>query len=106
MIIQPQDNFDYLDWQFPPLRLQDYITYLANDTRCMAAIKDINDGMDTLKWLGVNLDLYVNVTYAPDDHSRVADCNYNGAFFRNIAEFAEMYLKKHHEVEDPFSGPF
>lgn len=78
------------------------ITYIANDASCQAAIEDLNRGMDTLQWLGQYLDLYINITYAPENSPRVADCNYLGNHYRYIHEFAILYMQKHVEFEDPF----
>ena len=81
------------------------ITYLANDARCQAAIEDLDSGMDTLKWLGENLELYKEVTYAPEGRPRIAACNYQGTHYSFISQFAVLYMKKHHEIEDPFADP-
>ncbi|MBM3456178.1 MAG: hypothetical protein FJX80_13725 [Bacteroidetes bacterium] len=83
----------------------DEITYILNDARCQAAIDEIEGGMDTLKWLGEYLELYKNVTYAPEGMARIAACNFHGKHFYFISQFAILYMKKHHEVEDPFSNP-
>lgn len=79
------------------------ITYIVNDERCLAAMADIESGMDTLMWLGQNLDLYMNVTYAPEGYPRIADCNYSGKVYDNILKFASLYMEKHNDIEDPFS---
>lgn len=81
------------------------ITYVLNDARCQSAIEEIEGGMDTLKWLGEYLELYKNVTYAPEGMPRIAACNYQGKHYSFISQFAVLYMKKHHEIEDPFSGP-
>lgn len=81
------------------------ITYIANDATCQAAIEEIEDGVDTLKWLGEYLELYKNVTYASEGMPRIAACYYEGKHYSFISQFAVLYMKKHHEIEDPFSGP-
>ena len=81
------------------------ITYVLNDARCQAAIEEIESGMDTLKWLGEHLGLYRDVTYAPEGKPRIAACNYQRKHYSFISQFAVLYMKKHHEIEDPFSGP-
>lgn len=83
----------------------DEITYVLNDARCQAANEDLGTKMDTLKWLGENLELYMNVTYAPEGMPRIADCNYQGKQYSFISQFADLYKKKHHEIEDPFTDP-
>ena len=87
------------------LMLSSEITYIVNDERCHAAMADIESGMDTLKWVGQNLDLYMNVTYAPEGYPRIPDCNYSGKVYDNILQFASLYMEKHNEIEDPFSDP-
>ncbi len=59
--------------------------------------------MDTLKWLGENQELYMNVTYGPENHFRIADAHYQGRKFNSIAAFASLYIKTHHEHKDPFT---
>ena len=70
------------------------ITYLANDARCQASIEDLDSGMDTLKWLGENLELYKEVTYAPEGRPRIAACTYQGTHYSFISQFAVLYMKK------------
>jgi len=85
--------------------MEDVFSYIANDARCLSAIEDLEGGMDTLKWLGANLELYMNVAYGPKDHPRVANCNYEGKEYNGILDFATLYIKTHHEHEDPFTDP-
>lgn len=85
--------------------MQNVFTYIANDAECFAAIKDLENGMDDFEWLRQNLDLYMNVTFGPNDRPRIADCNYEGREFEYISEFASLYIKTHHEHKDPFSDP-
>lgn len=66
----------------------DEITYVLNDARCQSAIEEIESGMDTLKWLGENLELYNNVIYAPDGMPRIAACNFQGKHYYFISQFA------------------
>jgi hypothetical protein len=80
------------------------VSYIANDARCLSAIEDLEEGMDTLHWLGQYLELYMSVTYGPKDHPRIANCNYQGKHYSFISQFAVLYMKKHREIEDPFSG--
>jgi hypothetical protein len=80
-------------------------TYIANDARCLSAIEDLNAGMDILEWLGKYLDLYINVTYGPADHPRIADCNYEAKYYEGIFEFVILYTRTHHQHEDPFTDP-
>ena len=83
--------------------MEELISYIANDERCLSAIADLEGGMDTLAWLGQYLELYLNVTYGPEGYPRVADCNYEGRKFDSIAAFAFLYIKTHHEHKDPFT---
>lgn len=82
--------------------MEDEISYIANDARCLSAIEDLAAGMETLKWLGQYLELYINVTYDPENSPRVADCNYLDKQYKYIQEFTFVYRQKHLEVEDPF----
>jgi len=56
--------------------MEDEVSYIANDARCLSAIEDLVAGMKTLNWLGQYLELYMSVTYEPKDHPRIANCNY------------------------------
>jgi hypothetical protein len=85
--------------------MEDEVSYIANDARCLSAIEDLGAGMDTLNWLGQYLELYMSVTYGPKDHPRIANCNYLGKHYDAILEFATLYIKTHHEYEDPFTDP-
>lgn len=85
--------------------LPNEITYVVNDARCQAAIEEIESGMDTLKWLEEHLELYKDVTYGPEGKPRIAAFNYQGKHYSFISRFAILYMKKHHEIEDPFSNP-
>jgi hypothetical protein len=83
--------------------MEDVFSYIANDARCLSAIEDLEGGMDTLKWLGEHLELYMNVAYSPEGLPRIANCNYEGKKYQGILKFATLYIKTHHEHEDPFS---
>jgi len=83
--------------------MEEEVSYIANDARCLSAIEDLEEGMDTLKWLGQYLELYMNVTYGPEDHPRIANCNFEGKEYSAILNFATLYIKTHHEHEDPFT---
>ena len=85
--------------------MEDVFSYIANDARCLSAIEDLEGCMDTLKWLGANLELYMNVAYGPESLPRIANCNYEGKEYNGILEFATLYIKTHHEHEDPFTDP-
>lgn len=85
--------------------MEDLITYIANDARCLLAIEELEGGMDTLTWLGEYFDLYFNVTYGPADLPRATNCNYNGVVYLGIERFARLYIQTHHEHKDPFTDP-
>jgi hypothetical protein len=85
--------------------MEDEVSYIANDARCLSAIEDLDAGMDTSNWLGLYLELYMSVTYGPKDHPRIANCNYQGKPYDAILEFVTLYIKMHHEYEDPFTDP-
>jgi hypothetical protein len=53
--------------------MEDEVSYIANDARCLSAIEDLEGGMDTLNWLGQFLELYKSVTYEPKDHPRIVN---------------------------------
>jgi hypothetical protein len=82
--------------------MEDEVSYIANDASCLSAIEDLEAGMDTLNWLGQYLELYMSVTYGPKDHPRIANSNYQGKHYDAILEFTTLYIKMHHEYEDPF----
>ena len=85
--------------------MEDVFSYIANDARCLSAIEDLKDGMNAFKWLGEHLELYMNVTYGPEGHPRIANCNYQGKEYEGILDFATLYIRTHHENMDPFSDP-
>ncbi len=72
-------------------------TYKANDARYLSVIEDLNSGMDILEWLCKYLNLYMNVTYGPEDLPRIADCNYNGKMFEGILEFVTIFICTNHQ---------
>ena len=81
---------------------EDKITYIVNDTRCTAAIEDLENGMGPLTWLGQNLDLYLNISYKGEDLPRIANCNYMGTHYEGISKFFSLYEKTQRELEAPF----
>jgi len=65
----------------------DKITYIVNDTRCTAAIEDLENAMGPLTWLGQNLDLYLNISYKGEGLPRIANSNYMGIHYEGISNF-------------------
>jgi hypothetical protein len=82
--------------------IEDEFSYIANDARCLCAIKDLEGRMDTINWLGEDIELYMNVTFGPKDHPRIANCNYEGRKYEGILKFATLYIKSHHDHKDSF----
>lgn len=78
------------------------ITYIINDTRCSAAIEDLENGMNSLKWLGQNLDLYLNISYKAEGLPRIANANYMGTHYEGISKFFSLYEKTQSELDAPF----
>jgi hypothetical protein len=85
--------------------VEELISYIANDERCLSELIDLESGMDALIWLEQNLELYMNVTYGPEGLPRVADCNYEGRKFDSIETFALLYINTHHEHKGRFNNP-
>jgi hypothetical protein len=85
--------------------MEDLLNYIANDAKCLAAIEELEAGVDTLKWLGDYLHLYESVTYGPKDLPKLTDCNYQGVVYEGIQRFASLYLDTHHTHKDPFTDP-
>ena len=81
------------------------ITYVANDARCQYAIEDLNSGMGTLTWKEQYRELYFNITYEPEGFPIVVDCNYSEKHYQYIQEFANLFIFKFNEHEDPFNNP-
>ncbi len=69
------------------------LSYLINDTRCLAAIEDLENGMNSLKWLGQNLDLYLNISVKADGLPRIANCNYMGKHYDGISNFS-LFMRR------------
>jgi hypothetical protein len=78
------------------------LSYLINDTRCLAAIEDIENGMNSLKWLGQNLDLYLNISVKADGLPRIVNANYMGTHYEGISKFFSLYEKTQSELDAPF----
>lgn len=74
--------------------MEDLFSYIANDARCLSAIEDLEDGMDTLKWLGEHLKLYMNVTNCPKGLPRIVNCNYEGTKYEGILKFAPFISRR------------
>ena len=85
--------------------MEELITYIVNDARCLIAIEELKAGMDTLTWLGEYLDLYENVTTQPEDLPRIINCNHDGEVYTGIRHFANLYIRTHQEHKDPFNDP-
>ena len=68
--------------------MENEFSYIANDASCQAAIEELEGGMDTLKWLGEYMELYMNVTYGPAGRPRIADCNFQGRHYSGILAFS------------------
>lgn len=82
--------------------LEDKINYIVNDTRCTAAIEDLENGMGPLTWLGQNLDLYLNISYKGEGLPRIANSNYMDTHYEGISKFFSLYEKTQRELEAPF----
>lgn len=85
--------------------MENEFSYIVNDAICLCAIEELEGGMDTLQWLGEHLELYMNVTYSPAGRPRIANCNFEGRYYNGISAFAALYIKTHHEHDDPFTDP-
>jgi hypothetical protein len=51
--------------------MEDEVSDIANDARCLSAIEGLAAGMDTLNWLGQYLELYMSVIYGQKDHQEL-----------------------------------
>lgn len=78
------------------------INYITKDAECFWAINELEQGRDKLDWLGAYMNLYMSITYGPENSPRIADCHYESRYFESIAHFADLYIKTHHEYPDPF----
>lgn len=81
----------------------DEFSYIVNDARCLSAMEDLKNGMDTLKWLGEYLNLYMTVTYGPEGYPKIANSSFEGKKYEGILDFVILYNRTHHEYEDPFT---
>jgi len=74
--------------------VNDEITYIANDARCLCAIEQLESGMAKNEWLNENAALYYNVSYGPDGFPRIADCDNLGKHYESILNFTRLYSRK------------
>jgi len=81
---------------------ENVITYIVNETRCLAAIEDLENAMGPLIWLAQNLDLYLNISYKGEGLPRIANSNYMGNHYEGISKFFSLYEKTQRELEAPF----
>ncbi len=82
------------------------ITNIVNYARCQAAIKEIESGMNTVKWLGEYLELFKDITYVPAGMPRITACNFQGRYYIFISQFEIFYMMKYNDIDSVFSNPY
>jgi hypothetical protein len=74
----------------------------VKNSKCKSVIEDLENCINSLKWLGQNLDLYLNISYKAEGLPRIANVNYMGTHYEGISKFFSLYEKTQSELDAPF----
>jgi len=83
--------------------MQDLLSYIVNDTRCITAIQQFNSKASVVEWVWANMSLYKAISINVDGLPSIASCNYQGTHYRYISEFHELFRKSLDEIDNPFT---
>ena len=82
--------------------LEERVSYIVNDARCQAALKEFSSFDPVDRWVWKHIKLYAAITVHPEGLAPIALCNYQGEHFKHISEFHALFKKSMDEIDDPF----